>query len=224
MSAGTVPVITHVITQTIPTTQVMQNVTGQVLSTATPVQVSSVGNSSPPGFLVKFLKGEPKALGTVQIMIGVFTILSAFVVIRTAFVDSGIAFWGALIYISTGSLTVAAEKKLNPCTVKGSLGMNVISAITAGIAVFILSADLITGHICYHYSNSYSYSSVYCVSSYVLLTILLIFTLLEFCISISISAFGCKATCSSQPMVMFVVSNPNVTDRPLENPPQYQQM
>ncbi|KAL6455688.1 hypothetical protein MHYP_G00355390 [Metynnis hypsauchen] len=223
MSAGTVPVVTHVITQqTIPNTQVMQNVTGQVFTTATPVNVSSAGKSSPAGFLVKFLKGEPKALGTVQIMIGVFTILSAFVVIRTVFVISGISFWGALIYIITGSVTVSAEKNLNPCLVKASLGMNVISAVTAGIAVFILSADLTTGYICYYYSDSYS--SAYCESSYVLLILILIFTLLEFCISITISAFGCKATCSNQPMVMFVVSNPNVTDPPLENPPHYEQM
>ncbi|KAL7825852.1 hypothetical protein SRHO_G00335900 [Serrasalmus rhombeus] len=225
MSAGAVPVITHVITQqTIPTPQVMQNVTGQVFTTATPVNVSSVGKSSPAGFLVKFLKGEPKALGTVQIMIGLFTILSAFVVIRSAFVGSGISFWGALIYISTGSLTVAAEKKLNPCLVKASLGMNVISAVTAGIAIFILCADLVTGDICYYYSNTYSHSSIDCASYYALLTMVLIFTLLEFCTSISVSAFGCKATCSSQPTVMVVVSNPNVTDPNIESPPQYEQM
>ncbi|XP_017548368.2 membrane-spanning 4-domains subfamily A member 12-like [Pygocentrus nattereri] len=168
MSAGAVPVVTHVITQqTIPTPQVMQNVTGQVFTTATPVNVSSVGKSSPAGFLVKFLKGEPKALGTVQIMIGLFTILSAFVVITSAFVGSGISFWGALIYISTGSLTIAAENKLNPCLVKASLGMNVISAVTAGIAIFILCADLVTGDICYYYSNSHSHSSTYCVLSLV---------------------------------------------------------
>ncbi|KAL7890897.1 hypothetical protein AOLI_G00003730 [Acnodon oligacanthus] len=223
MSAGRVPVITHVITQqTIPTPQVVQNVTGQVFATATPVNVSSVGKSSPAGFLGKFLKGEPKALGTVQIMIGLFTILSAFVVIRTTFVVSGISFWGALIYISTGSLTIAAENKLNPCLVKASLGMNVISAVTAGIDVFILSADLKAEVIYYDYSKSCSFSSTYCESSYVLLSIILIFTLLEFCISICISAFACKATCSSQPMVMFVVSNPNVTDPPSENLPQYE--
>ncbi|XP_064176034.1 membrane-spanning 4-domains subfamily A member 12-like [Anguilla rostrata] len=77
----------------------------------TPHVSSALGN---------FLKGDPKALGTVQIMIGVLDIL--FGITMAVYADSigfysGIVFWGALIYISSGALSVAANNKLNKCLV-----------------------------------------------------------------------------------------------------------
>uniref|UniRef100_A0A8C2D2L0 Membrane-spanning 4-domains, subfamily A, member 17C.1 n=1 Tax=Cyprinus carpio TaxID=7962 RepID=A0A8C2D2L0_CYPCA len=70
-----------------------------------------------------FLKAQPKALGTVQIMIGVMVFLlgivltANFYIFSTISVISGITIWGSFIYISTGSLSVAAQNKLHPCVV-----------------------------------------------------------------------------------------------------------
>nr|XP_055054197.1 membrane-spanning 4-domains subfamily A member 15-like [Misgurnus anguillicaudatus] len=94
-----------------------------------------------------FLKVQPKSLGTVQIMIGVVTLMIGIVFINKIdhfmlTVISGINFWGSFIYIIAGSLSVVAENKLNSCVVKASLGMNVISAVTAGVAIILLSIDL----------------------------------------------------------------------------------
>ncbi|XP_072539497.1 membrane-spanning 4-domains subfamily A member 4A-like [Salminus brasiliensis] len=218
--AGPGPMVTHVITQQIPAS-VVQNVAGQGFTTAVTVPPSNVGTSFISGVLGKFLKGEPKALGTVEIMIGVFVILSGIALTHDvfAFVHSGIAFWGALIHISAGSLAVAAGNKLHPCVVKGSLGMNVVSSVIAAITIIILSADLAL--VDFRISN-YS-PCVYCTprASNMLLIVMLILTLLQFCISISISAFGCKATCCTEPMMMVVVSNPTATAQPAGNPPKY---
>uniref|UniRef100_A0A8C2D213 Membrane-spanning 4-domains, subfamily A, member 17C.1 n=1 Tax=Cyprinus carpio TaxID=7962 RepID=A0A8C2D213_CYPCA len=95
-----------------------------------------------------FFKAQPKALGTVQIMIGVMVFLlgivltANFYIFSTISVISGITIWGSFIYISTGSLSVAAQNKLHPCVLKASLGMNVISAITAGISIILMGADI----------------------------------------------------------------------------------
>ncbi|XP_059403164.1 membrane-spanning 4-domains subfamily A member 12-like [Carassius carassius] len=98
--------------------------------------------------LKEFFKPQPKALGTVQIMIGVM-VFSLGILHTTNFyrysaivVFSGITYWGSLIYISAGSLSVAAQKKRNPCLVKASLGMNVASAITAGLAIILMGIQL----------------------------------------------------------------------------------
>ncbi|KAK2911992.1 hypothetical protein Q8A67_004125 [Cirrhinus molitorella] len=109
-----------------------------------------------------FFKAQPKALGTVQIMIGVMVFILGIVLTANdaRYLDfsvySGITYWGSVIYISTGSLSVAAQNKLNPCVVKASLGMNVISAITAGISIVFTGIAMGTARFhrnCYY--NSY---------------------------------------------------------------------
>uniref|UniRef100_A0A672HM27 Membrane-spanning 4-domains subfamily A member 15-like n=1 Tax=Salarias fasciatus TaxID=181472 RepID=A0A672HM27_SALFA len=82
----------------------------------------------------KFRKVHPKALGTVQIMIGVLTLLfgiATAVHIPSLGVLSGIFVWGALIYIASGSVTVAAEKHLSRCLINASLVLNIIAAVVA---------------------------------------------------------------------------------------------
>ncbi|XP_016143275.1 uncharacterized protein [Sinocyclocheilus grahami] len=160
-----------------------------------------------------FFKAQPKALGTVQIMIGVVIFLFGIVCTTNIntfelpiFIFSGITYWGSLIYISAGSLSVAAQKKLHLCVLKASLGMNVISAITAGISIILMGADIgITSSIrpnCYKHDciNPQGFGSG-------ILGILLVFSILQLIISIFISAFACKATNSTDSTVINVAIN-----------------
>uniref|UniRef100_A0A3B1IJ29 Membrane-spanning 4-domains subfamily A member 4A-like n=1 Tax=Astyanax mexicanus TaxID=7994 RepID=A0A3B1IJ29_ASTMX len=225
------------------------------------VGVPSVGvpNGVPNVKLGKFLKIQPKALGTVQILTGVITLVFGIVQLfgQLPFsVFSGIYFWGSLIYISAGSLSVSAEKKLNSCLVKASLIMNVFSAITAAVAILMLSLDFVvqTGYDpCYYPYNNYEACQAYLQflsRTQGISGVLLVFSLLQFIISICVSAFGCKATCCNDPMVsvvtvaptpaaccsltnpfyapsrpqdVFYIANPNVNvnNTPTQNPPAY---
>ncbi|XP_073670946.1 membrane-spanning 4-domains subfamily A member 4A-like [Paramisgurnus dabryanus] len=154
-----------------------------------------------------FFKAQPKSLGTVQIMIGVMIFLFGIVLTisdryENITVLSGITFWGSLIYITAGSLSVAAENKLHSCVVKASLGMNVVSAITAGAAIFLMSVNLadVSRLQCYSYSESRSCTQLKGTTG-----IFLVFTILQFIISLCISAFACKATCDTNPSMVNVL-------------------
>ncbi|XP_028837721.1 membrane-spanning 4-domains subfamily A member 4D-like [Denticeps clupeoides] len=155
--------------------------------------------------LQKFLQGEPKALGTVQIMIGVTVFLFGIVMLFNMIAVikfSGIMFWAALIYISAGSIAVAADKNPNQCLVKASLAFNVISAIVAAIAVVLHSIDMIIitseMHYRYYRENSNSYVVHVAMSNMSGITgVMIVFSLLEFIISICLSVFACGATCCS---------------------------
>ncbi|XP_042612263.1 membrane-spanning 4-domains subfamily A member 4A-like isoform X1 [Cyprinus carpio] len=170
--------------------------------------------------LKKFFKAQPKALGTVQIMIGVTVFLlgilhtTNFYEYSAIVVYSGITYWGSFIYISTGSLSVAAQNKLHPCVVKASLGMNVISAITAAISILLMGIEIGTSVRLHRNCNYNSYNSYYandCKRSQVyemgITGILLVFFILQFIISIFISGFACKATCNTDSTVVNVALN-----------------
>ncbi|GAA6075887.1 membrane-spanning 4-domains subfamily A member 4A-like isoform X1 [Tachysurus ichikawai] len=82
-----------------------------------------------------FLKGEPKAVGTVQIMIGSLTFLLGIVL------TSLVSYPWPSVFISSGALSVATAKNHNPCMVNASLGMNVFSAVVAGVFIVLFLLD-----------------------------------------------------------------------------------
>ncbi|XP_012991361.1 membrane-spanning 4-domains subfamily A member 4A-like [Esox lucius] len=167
--------------------------------------VGVVDVSSPPWSLGqtvslklgRFREGHPKALGTVQIMIGVMILLIGILMASSIRQDnigvySGIFVWGSLIYVIAGSLTVAADNQLNKCRVKGSLGMNVVAAITSFMGIILFSLD--TAGILQYYCVYFD-CHMYWNSSQELSAVLVILSLLEFIVSICVSSFACKAVC-----------------------------
>ncbi|KAM9483228.1 membrane-spanning 4-domains subfamily A member 5-like isoform 1-T1 [Clarias gariepinus] len=161
--------------------------------------------------LLHFLKAEPKALGTVQIMIGLISLMFGIVFLTDPpfapiSVLSGHLFWGTIFYIITGSLSIAAANNLNSCLVQGSLGMNVVSALGSTAGIGLLTTDFFLYYIC-PYPDCYRFEA----RSKAISAVLLVFTILQLIISITISAFACKATCNSQPMLPVMYSNQGAT-------------
>ncbi|XP_078521474.1 membrane-spanning 4-domains subfamily A member 4A-like [Lissotriton helveticus] len=149
-----------------------------------------------PYFLKRFIEGEPKTLGAIQIVIGILQIcLGAFLCVipltrGSIIVFSGVPFWASIFYIISGALSVAAERHGTRSLVKGSLGMNIVSIICAGIEIIIVSINL-------GVDSTFCSSYPICGVRQGIVSVMLILSVLEFCMAFSTSVFGCKSVCCS---------------------------
>ncbi|XP_063054116.1 membrane-spanning 4-domains subfamily A member 4A-like [Engraulis encrasicolus] len=210
-NTGGMVVVTHVYPQQGAQGNGLPHVYPQQGAQGNGLPQTGVAAPAPTSGLHKFLKGEPSILGTVQIMIGIviflFGIVGAFH--PTLSIYSGIPFWGAIIYITAGSLTVRAYKQLGSCMVKASLGMSIVSSITAGVGIILHCLDFIVPTYYFYYcdyADSYNcrYGNVALRSRlWGTVGVMLVLSILQFIVSICVSAFGCKATCSgeTQPVI-----------------------
>uniref|UniRef100_A0A8D0YC71 Membrane spanning 4-domains A4A n=1 Tax=Sus scrofa TaxID=9823 RepID=A0A8D0YC71_PIG len=150
------------------TTQEMEQTTpGADPDVHQPRQLSSLRSHLWKEMLEKFLKGEPKILGVVQVLIALMNSSLGTVVMSVTLSHkyleysffylacAGYIISASVMFIISGSLSIAAGTK----GTKG-LGMN---------------------------------------------GMVLILTLLEFCIALSLSAFGCKVTCCKSGGVVFIL-------------------
>ncbi|XP_070582633.1 membrane-spanning 4-domains subfamily A member 15-like [Erythrolamprus reginae] len=163
------------------------------------------------GPLEKFLNAEPKVLGAIQIMIGLLHIGFGAVSLcllppyyLNVYGIGGYPFWGGIFFISTGSVCVSAAKNPNPGLVKSSVGLNITSAIMAltGIILNLIDLNLSRN---YYGRNDQSESLSLISIGFGFSSLLLLFSLLEFCIAVSLAHFGCLATClDDQPTLVFV--------------------
>nr|XP_029131139.1 membrane-spanning 4-domains subfamily A member 15-like isoform X2 [Labrus bergylta] len=138
-----------------------------------------------------FSRAHPLAVGTVQIIIGAMVFLFGVAMVATQpfflAVYSGFFVWGAAFYITAGSLTVAAGKSFNRCLVNTTLGFNVVASVASGTAIILYTMDA---------TIWFCYDCPYLNQMHGISGVLAVFHLLEFIVSITVSAFACKATCN----------------------------
>ncbi|XP_032139169.1 membrane-spanning 4-domains subfamily A member 8-like isoform X2 [Sapajus apella] len=129
-------------------------------------------------------------------------------------------------FIISGSLSVAAENQPSSyCLLSGSLGLNIVSAISSAVGVLLLIADLSIPH---PDDNPNYYPYAWGVNPGIAISsVLLIFSFLELAIACTSSHFGCQLLCC-QPSNVGQVSviypnvnaaNPVVTPEPAMSPP-----
>ncbi|XP_058870634.1 membrane-spanning 4-domains subfamily A member 4A-like [Acipenser ruthenus] len=92
-----------------------------------------------------------------------------------------------LQYIISGSLAVAAENTPRRDLVKACLGMNIVSSVFAGVGSILYSIRVSVVPFQMVYFNTPLYVGI--------LAVLLVLNILEMCITITTSAFGCKSEC-----------------------------
>uniref|UniRef100_A0A8C9DS58 Membrane spanning 4-domains A3 n=1 Tax=Prolemur simus TaxID=1328070 RepID=A0A8C9DS58_PROSS len=111
---------------------------------------------------------------------------------------TGYPMWGAVFFVSSGTLSVAAGRKPTRVLMQNSFGMNIASATIALVGIVFLSINLAV-NIQSIKSCPSSKSPDLCIymgsSSNGLVSLMLILTLLELCITISVSTMWCKANC-----------------------------
>ncbi|XP_065276643.1 membrane-spanning 4-domains subfamily A member 4A-like [Emys orbicularis] len=168
-----------------------------------------------PQPLEKFHKGEPLALGITQILVGavqfavgvVMAMVSSYLWIWVLSVH--VPIWSGLLYIISGALSVAAAKNPKIQLVKGSLGMNIISSVLAGCAMILYLVNLMESRHRYG-CNWYPEECMAHKVTMACIMVLFLFTFLEFVVSISTAAFGCKAVCRNSYSEVSVVIYQNM--------------
>uniref|UniRef100_A0A8C5YJ07 Membrane-spanning 4-domains subfamily A member 4A-like n=1 Tax=Marmota marmota marmota TaxID=9994 RepID=A0A8C5YJ07_MARMA len=161
----------------------------------------------------KFLRGEPKVLGVVQILIALIN-LSLGIIMMSVIVpfyephpisfNTAYPVWGSVMVI------------LFLLQVQASLGLNIASSVLAasGIMLSISSLSILSFeyHQCIHDMMVEDCSLIMSILTGVD-AVMFIFSVLEFCIAVFVAAFGCKVTCCNPGGVVLILPpNPPVTE------------
>uniref|UniRef100_A0A8D1WMS1 Membrane spanning 4-domains A12 n=1 Tax=Sus scrofa TaxID=9823 RepID=A0A8D1WMS1_PIG len=154
-------------------------------------------------------KEEAKTLGAIQILIGSMhigfgiilglmgsTYMQVLGFASLAFV-SGYPFWGGLSFIITGILCILASKKSSPALIKSSLGMSIVSSFFAFIGMILLLVDESINGL-----PEQDYWAV--LSGKGISAMLIIFSLLEFCITCVTAYFASHTITNTSGSVLVI--------------------
>ncbi|XP_032734936.1 membrane-spanning 4-domains subfamily A member 4A-like isoform X3 [Lontra canadensis] len=161
--------------------------------------------------LKTFLKGEPQVLGVAQILIGLMKVCLFAIGLRfhssdfphwcySPTMDSGYLIWGSLFFFVSGAVSIAAGRNMTLNLIRGSLGVNILSAVVGGVGIILSTVELTVVH---GLEKS-------CLILRALEIGLLVLSLLEISIAISLSVFGCKVTCFVTQVVVIQPNNDKV--------------
>ncbi|KAJ3592878.1 hypothetical protein NHX12_005216 [Muraenolepis orangiensis] len=140
----------------------------------------------------KFQRFNATVLGAIEVTIGILMTLTAIthVAIGVDFGTTALFYCGIIFYIPAGALAIATDKKPTKAMVRGTLGMNVMAALSAvGGSVLHFIGSLLFPLFppcgsCHHLV----YTEI----------VMLVLSIVLFIISILLAAFATAALCSSR--------------------------
>ncbi|XP_066577708.1 membrane-spanning 4-domains subfamily A member 4D isoform X2 [Amia ocellicauda] len=160
-----------------------------------------------------FLKGEPKAMGAAQIMIGLFSVFTGLIAalsIEYRVVLLTVLCWCAISYLFSGAVCVHAERAPRLSVVKAALALNIFSAVSAVISVIVFCFQFESEYPnCTYGDPIYDYYECRGMQSQRnilngLVGLMIALSALELCIAVTASAFGCQAIFQDKPLAMVV--------------------
>ncbi|XP_073512870.1 membrane-spanning 4-domains subfamily A member 4A-like isoform X3 [Phyllobates terribilis] len=193
-----------------------------------------------PKQVVTFYRGEPEVLGITQIFSGIVLIsFDIAMIIASTFPGilfySGVPIWSGILFIISGSLSVAASVKPKAGKVTSSLVMQIITSVAATCGIIIaISEHILLLHIFTPTLHStycaYYKSDIQCLGTfspldihYGFLSLNLILSVLVFSISVSTSVFACRTVCRSSfqeiSVVIYQTTSSVVSDTTRDVPP-----
>ncbi|XP_042638992.1 membrane-spanning 4-domains subfamily A member 6A-like [Orycteropus afer afer] len=199
--------------------------------------------------LMKHLKTEIKVLGTIQILCGLMVFSLGLILVSCPFspqftpvfstlLKAGYPFTGAFCFIIAGSLSIITEKKSIKPLVQSSLTASILSCLSAVVGLILLLINLLAlGHASwqceldmqvlptsyYRYHDDMECSMATTILTG-LLSIMLIFSVLELCLAVLSTMLWWKTAHSDFPeSVLFLpLSSKNTTN--LTHDPGYEEL
>ncbi|KAK7910263.1 hypothetical protein WMY93_014947 [Mugilogobius chulae] len=157
---------------------------------------------------LKFLEGEPKALGVTQLILSVFlsSCIASMCVTDEEKLELGLCFIVSCVLIFIGGSVAIAAKNLHLPTLKACVGMETVAAVASFFNLIVLAGMAPVP--CFSENvNSTDWSSDFCrqmeTSRYHFSTELVVVQVALLCISVTLAAYACKVVncCTQAPKV-----------------------
>ncbi|XP_033839398.1 membrane-spanning 4-domains subfamily A member 4A-like [Periophthalmus magnuspinnatus] len=158
---------------------------------------------------LKFLEGEPKALGITQILL-IFFHMSCIATLTASGLGKELAiphFVASVFIFIAGSVAIAA-KNLHLPTLRACLGMEIFSSVACLVNLIVSLLQMESRHSCYYVSDE---DRPYCLNAESanahLFAELVVIQVALFAISITLAVYACKVVncCSPAPKVPVIM-------------------